>query len=186
MYSAKKIKTTKRLSRDSLTKTEKEVLLTTWKTRMQNSGRKLTNLAIRNRNTAKINYKLHYLLCDLFTFNNAYSKISKNKGALTLGIDKMEITMKFYQNKEAEIIAQQFKTGNYKWSPTRRTLIPKPGKTTMRPIDTPTQKDTIAQEAIRGILEAIYEPIFSEFENQNNFICTNYGFRPIKRTKTPY
>lgn len=183
MYSTEKLKETKCLSRNYLTKSEKEVLLTTWKNRMKHAGQKLTNLNIRNRNTAKINYKIHYLLCDPFTFNNAYSKISKNKGALTLGVDRTELTMKFYQKKEAEIIAMQFKTWNYKWSPTRRTLIPKPGKTTMRPIDTPTQKDRIAQEAIRGILEAIYEPIFSEFENQNNHICTNYGFRPRKSTK---
>ena len=81
MYTTNKTKEAKLLSRDSLTKTDKEVLLTVWKNQMKHAGQKLTNLTIRNRNTAKINYKLHYLFCDPFTFNNAYSKISKNKGA---------------------------------------------------------------------------------------------------------
>ena len=52
----------------------------------------------------------------------------------------------------------------------------------MRPIDTPTQEDRIVQEAIRGILEAIYEPEFCAFEKLNNYRCTNFGFRPGKST----
>ena len=40
------------------------------------------------------------------------------------------------------------------------------------------------REAIRKILESIiYESIFSEFENHNNLICNNFGFRPNKNTK---
>jgi hypothetical protein len=63
----------------------------------------------------------------------------------------------------------------------------KPGKKKKRPIDTPTQENRIAQEAIRGILEAIYEPEFSAFEKQSQspkgyYYCTNYGFRPNKST----
>lgn len=61
-----------------------------------------------------------------------------------------------------------------------RTLIPKPGKKKKRPIDTPTQKDRIVQEAIRSILEAIFEPEFVKFETENNFLATNGGFRPGK------
>ncbi|NJR76101.1 MAG: RNA-directed DNA polymerase, partial [Scytonema sp. CRU_2_7] len=60
--------------------------------------------------------------------------------------------------------------------------IPKPGKKKMRPIDTPTQKDRIIQEALRGILEAIYEPEFKEFEEYTSGLCSNYGFRPRKST----
>nr|QUX32886.1 hypothetical protein [Blidingia minima]QUX32896.1 hypothetical protein [Blidingia minima] len=60
--------------------------------------------------------------------------------------------------------------------------MPKPRKNKMRPIDTPTQEDRIVQEAIRGILEAIYEPEFCAFEKLNNYRCTNFGFRPGKST----
>ena len=90
--------------------------------------------------------------------------------------------MRFFQKSNAEKISNKFKKQNDSWKPTRRTWIPKPGKNKLRPIDTPTQEDRIVQEAIRGILESIYEPEFREFENHNNSTSTNYGFRPNKST----
>lgn len=59
-------------------------------------------------------------------------------------------------------------------------MLPKPGKNKKRPIGTPNQKDRIVQEAIRSILEAIFEPEFKKFEEQNDYRATNYGFRPNK------
>ena len=53
-------------------------------------------------------------------------------------------------------------------------MIPKP-KTKKGPLDTPTQKDRIVQEAIRCILKAIFEPEFRELEKINGFMATNYG-----------
>lgn len=47
-----------------------------------------------------------------------------------------------------------------------------------RPVDVPTQSDRIVQEAIRGILEAIYEPIFLEHAEKTKELSNNYGFRP--------
>lgn len=142
----------------------------------------LERLRLRNLNTNHTNYKIYYLLCDPFTYINAYSKVSKNFGALSKGIPEDEEIMKFFSIRDAEKIANKFKTKSYTWKPTRRTWIPKPGKKKMRPIDTPTQEDRIVQEAIRGILECIFEPEFLEFESQNKKICTNYGFRENKST----
>ena len=67
--------------------------------------------------------------------------------------------------------------------PIETTLKTKPKTKTKRPIDTPTQKDRISQEALRGILECVYEPLFREFETKNKFKCTNFGFRPGKSTR---
>ena len=144
---------------------------------------KLENLTLRNLDTKHINYKVYYILCDPFTFINAYARISKNKGALTKGITIDKEIMANFSLNIAENIANKFKKNTYNWSPTRRVWIPKPFKTTKRPpIDTPTQEDRIVQEAIRGILEAIFEPEFQEFEKENNYLATNYGFRPNKST----
>lgn len=134
----------------------------------------------RNEDTEHINYKIHHLLHRPFTYINAYSNISKNKGALSKGVKQDDEIMRFFGIREAETIAELIKSGKYKWLPTRRTMIPKPGKKKLRPIDTPTQRDRIVQEALRGILEGIYEPEFREFEIKNNFQCSNYGFRPQK------
>lgn len=90
--------------------------------------------------------------------------------------------MKFFGIINAENIAEKFRKNCYRFKPTRRVWIPKPGKDTKRPIDTPTQEDRIVQEALRGILEAIYEPVFRKFEVGNDMTCTNYGFRPEKST----
>ena len=144
-------------------------------------GKKLIRLKSRNRNVNHINYKLYHLLCDPFTFINAYCNISKNIGSLKKKINNEETTISSFSLKIANQISTQFKQNTYSWSSTQP--VPKPGKKKkMRPIDTPTQKDRIVQEAIRNILECIFEPEFKELEDNNNYLSTNFGFRENKST----
>lgn len=131
----------------------------------------------RNLDTNHINHKIQHLLHDPFTFINAYTKISKNKRALTKGYTDEQIMQLFGQNK-VESIAKKIKENSYQFKPVKRTWISKPGKKKKRPIDVPTQSDRIVQEAIRGILEAIYEPIFQEHGKTTKNLNNNYGFRP--------
>jgi RNA-directed DNA polymerase len=133
----------------------------------------------RNENTDHVNYKILHLLHDPFTYINAYAKISKNKGALTEGIQDEKIIQLFGLEK-ATTIAKKIKQDKYEFKPVKRTWVPKPGKKKKRPIDVPTQSDRIVQEAIRGILEAIYEPVFAEFGEKTKNLSNNYGFRPNK------
>nr|YP_009370203.1 putative reverse transcriptase/maturase [Bulboplastis apyrenoidosa]ARO90692.1 putative reverse transcriptase/maturase [Bulboplastis apyrenoidosa] len=146
-----------------------------------NYSKKLKRFQDRNSNIYHVNYKVFHLLYDPYTFINAYAKISKNKGALTKSVVSDASTMEFFGQKDAINIANKFKQNAYISQPVRRTLIPqrrKPGK--KRPIDTNTQKDRIVQEALRNILECVFEPEFVEFENKTNFRATNFGFRPNK------
>lgn len=156
----------------------KQELLRTF---MDTKNTKLKAHTRRNENTSHINYKVYYLLCHSHTFINAYAKVSKNLGALTKGYNDKE-AMQNFGKIQAERIASKFLEGSYRFSPVRRVWIPKPGKKKKRPVDTPTQEDRIVQEAIRGILESIYEPEFVEFEKNNDYTATNYGFRPQKST----
>lgn len=142
----------------------------------------LDRLRICNLDTQHINHKIYHLLCDPYTFVNAYSNVSKNFGAFSKGIQNEEEYIRYFSISKAENIANEFKRKKYHWYPTRRTWIPKPGKSSLRPIDMPTQKDRITQEALRVILESIYKPVFSEFELKTDFKCTNYGFRKDKST----
>ena len=139
---------------------------------------KLSAHTSRNTNIDHINHSIYHLLCQPFTFVNAYTKISKNKGALTKGVASDAEINRFYGQSDAINIARKFQNKSFIWSPVRRTMIEKPGKKKKRPIDTPTQENRIAQEAIRGILEAIYEPEFREFSQSTGSRSNNYGFRP--------
>ena len=131
---------------------------------------------LRNQDTTHINYKVFHLLGDPYTFVTAYTSISKNKGVLSKGIDDD----KFFGQIKAQELANLFRRNGYHFRPVRRTWIDKPNSTKKRPIDTPTQQDRVVQEAIRGILESIYEPEFRELENQTNGLSSNFGFRPQK------
>jgi group II intron reverse transcriptase/maturase len=96
----------------------------------------------------------------------AYGRIYRNDGAMTPGstpetVDAMSL------EKIAALIGL-LRREAYRWTPVRRTYIPKKsGK--LRPLGIPTWSDKLLQEVIRSILEAYYEPQFSQH---------SHGFRP--------
>jgi len=57
----------------------------------------------------------------------------------------------------------------------KRRYIPKKNSNKLRPLGIPAIDDKLVQEVIRQILEAIYEPVFS-----NN----SHGFRPNRSCHT--
>src|SRR5256714_4948362 len=58
-------------------------------------------------------------------------------------------------------IIEDLRHERYRWTPVRRTLVPKKnGK--MRALGLPTWSDKLLQEVIRSLLEAYYEPQFSQ------------------------
>jgi group II intron reverse transcriptase/maturase len=96
----------------------------------------------------------------------AYGKIYKNDGAMTEGttdetVDAMSLA-------KIEAIIEEIRHERYRWTPVRRTYIPKKdGK--KRPLGLPTWSDKLVQEVMRSLLEAYYEPQFSD---------RSHGFRP--------
>jgi group II intron reverse transcriptase/maturase len=89
----------------------------------------------------------------------AYGKIYRNHGAMTPGatpetVDGMSLT-------KIQHIIDALRFERYRWSPVRRTYIPKKnGK--LRPLGMPTWSDKLLQEVVRQLLEAYYEPRFSD------------------------
>lgn len=114
---------------------------------------------------------LYCLLHRKELFIQAYGNLKNNKGSLTAGPDN--ITMDGISLARIENLVEAIKNGRYKFKAYRRIYIPKPGKKKKRPLGIPNFTDRLVQEAIRIILEAIYEPIF---ERQN----VNFGFRRKK------
>ncbi len=161
---------------------QKHELLAQIEQTLQNKSIRLKLHVKRNQNTEHINYKIYHLLLDPHTFINAQVSMHPNKGFLTKGVDPTEDTNMYFGVDKAIQIATKFKKKTYKFKPVRRVYISKKQKSKFRPIDTPTQEDRIVQEALRGILEAIYEPEFTAWEKMTNYRATNYGFRPNKGT----
>ncbi len=89
----------------------------------------------------------------------AYGKIARNHGAMTPGTTKE--TADGMALAKVQRIVEALRQERYRWSPARRVHIPKSnGKT--RPLGIPTWSDKLLQEVIRSILDAYYEPQFSD------------------------
>ena len=98
----------------------------------------------------------------------AYEKIKSNKGALTPGSDSE--TMDGMSLNKLRNLKKQVYTEKYQFKPVKLTYIPRPDGR-KRPLGLPTASDKIVQGVIMIILEAIYEPVFSEL---------SFGFRAGK------
>ena len=112
-----------------------------------------------------------YLLrADLYFI--AYQKLYSNNGAATEGIDR-DTADGFSEAKVEKLIAS-LADESYCPKPSRRIYLKKPnGK--RRPLGIPSFSDKLVQEVLRMVLEAVYEPIFSE---------TSHGFRPGRSSHT--
>jgi group II intron reverse transcriptase/maturase len=118
---------------------------------------------------------LYNLISNIDVLTIAYAQVAKNKGSMTPGSKGNTVdnaNMNFLTN-----ISMELKERTFKWTPTKRVYIPKPGKKELRPLGIPDFKDKIVQASIRLVLESIYEPYFE-------YLNSNYGFRPKKGTTT--
>lgn len=116
--------------------------------------------------------RVYKLLFNRDLYLKAYAKLYPNSGAMTKGstgetVDGMSI-------QKIDKLIEAIRYEKYQWTPARREYIPKKnGK--MRPLGIPTWSDKLLQEVVRMILEAYYEPQFSEH---------SHGFRPNRGCHT--
>jgi group II intron reverse transcriptase/maturase len=97
----------------------------------------------------------------------AYGKIYRNRGAMTQGVTPE--TVDSMSLAKIDAIINALRQERYRWKPVRRVVIPKRNSTKTRTLGLPTWSDKLLQEVIRLILEAYFEPTFSEH---------SHGFRP--------
>ncbi len=96
----------------------------------------------------------------------AYVKLYANAGAMTPGPTAETVDGMSFAKIDAiiELLRQEL----YRWTSVRRTYIPKKnGK--MRPLGMPSWSDKLLQDVLRMILDAYFEPQFSDH---------SHGFRP--------
>jgi group II intron reverse transcriptase/maturase len=96
----------------------------------------------------------------------AYGRIYANKGAMTLGVTQETVDGMSLGRIDRIIGAMRHE--RYRFSPVRRVYIPKKnGK--LRPLGMPTWTDKLVGEVVHLLLEAYFEPRFSD---------RSHGFRP--------
>lgn len=103
----------------------------------------------------------------------AYERIAANPGSMTPGNRKNNTADGMGMERINRLITE-LKTSRYKPAPARRTYVPK-ADGRQRPIGMPDFDDKLVQTVIRLILEAIYEPQFSN---------ASHGFRPNRSCHT--
>jgi RNA-directed DNA polymerase len=113
------------------------------------------------------------LVCDPATLVVAWSRVSRNRGSRTAGVDAAT-----RRHVEASGVEQfltglrgELKAGTFRPLPVRERLIPKrDGR--MRRLGIPTLKDRVAQMALKLVMEPIFE---------SGFYTSSYAYRPGRR-----
>ncbi len=115
---------------------------------------------------------IYRLLYNRNLYLRAYGRIYSNQGATTKGITAE--TVDCMSLAKIDRIIDELRYERFRWTPVRRVNLPKPNGGT-RPLGIPTWTDKLLQEVIRMILEAYYEPQFSDH---------SHGFRPDRGCHT--
>ena len=115
-------------------------------------------------------HKRHSLIDKVWSTANleqAWKRVRANRGAP--GIDGVSVDI-FEKDldKHLRTIQRQLRNGSYAPAPVKRVYIPKKGGK-MRPLGIPTVKDRVVQQALRQVLEPIFEETFAS---------ESYGYRP--------
>lgn len=125
--------------------------------------------------------QLEYVFCKLWglvtdprNLRTALSRVARNRGRRTAGVDGLTVGQLVARGTDAfiEQVRGEMRSGAFRPSPVRRVLIPKPGQPgKFRPLGIPTVKDRVVQAALKNILEPIFEA---------DFFPTSHGFRQGK------
>jgi len=146
-------------------------------TRMsQTTFERLEHLRKLNSNRQWVNHEVYRLLYREDLYVVAYERIKSKPGNMTPGTDG-ETLDGFSLETIREIICDM-RTEQFRFQPVRQQFIPKAnGK--MRKLGIPCVKDKVVQEAIRMILEAIYDSPQGAY-----FSDASHGFRPNRSCHT--
>lgn len=100
-------------------------------------------------------------------FLMAYGKLYSNRGAMTPGVTGE--TVDGMSLAKIGAIIGALRAERYRWQPVKRVYIEKKNSSKKRPLGLPTWSDKLVAEVVRLLLEAYYEPQFSD---------RSHGFRP--------
>ncbi len=117
--------------------------------------------------------RVYKLLFNPVLYLTAYGKIYRNNGATTPGTTSE--TVDSMSMEKINTIIEALRHERYRWNPTRRVYIEKKNSTKKRPLSMPSWSDKLLQEVMRLLLNAYFEPRFSDH---------SHGFRPERGCHT--
>jgi group II intron reverse transcriptase/maturase len=139
-------------------------------------SQRLEYLRKANSNRQWHNRDLYRLLYKRDLYILAYERIKSKPGNMTPGTDRK--TLDGFSLNDIDMLIQDMRTEQYRFTPVRTTYIPKAnGK--LRRLGIPSIRDKIVQEALRLILEAIYDSPYGPY-----FHNSSHGFRPNRSCHT--
>jgi len=121
-----------------------------------------------------VNKKRYYSLIDkVYNLPNlleSWYEVKENKGAP--GVDNQTLE-EFERNLSQNLkeLHRLLKEHRYKPTCVKQVLIPKPNSEKLRPLGIPTVRDRVVQQAIKRVIEPIFE---------NRFKDVSYGYRPLR------
>jgi group II intron reverse transcriptase/maturase len=125
---------------------------------MQNAGAVLAVLRERGRKGLPCD-ELYRQMFNTSLYLLAYGRIYSNQGAMTPGA--CDETADGMSEAKIDQIIAAMRGERYRFAPVRRVYIPKKnGKP--RPLGLPSWSDKLVGEVVRLLLEAYYEPMFSD------------------------
>ena len=132
---------------------------------MRNAETVLGVLRERGRHGLPVE-RLYRLMFNRELYLVAYGRIYSNQGAMTPGVTQE--TADAMSIRKIDRIIHAIRHERYRFAPARRVYIPKRNGG-RRPLGLPTWSDKLVGEVVRLLLEAYYEPRFSD---------RSHGFRP--------
>lgn len=136
----------------------------------QEISERLEYLRKANSNRQWINDELYRLMYRPDLYILAYERIKSKPGNMTPGTDGQ--TLDGFSLEAIHTIIQEMRSEQFQFKPARTSFIPKTnGK--MRKLGIPCVRDKVVQEAMRLILEAIYDSPYGAYFHE-----TSHGFRP--------
>ena len=130
-------------------------------------SRTLSALGAKARKDPKHRFRSLARLLDRQMLGEAFRRLRRRAAPGIDGVTHSE----YAENLEENLLAleSRLKVGTYRAQPVKRRWIAKPGSSKMRPLGIPVLEDKIVQQAVRMILEPIWE---------NNFADESIGYRP--------
>ena len=140
--------------------------------RAETTIRAVESIAKVSRKGRRVNGLFRLLANPEVLWKQAYANLYSNSGAITKGVN--DTTLDGFSMDRVGNLIQLLYAKEYRFAPVRRAYIAK-SNNKLRPLGIPTGDDKLVQEAVRIILERIYEPVFSS---------NSHGFRPKRSCHT--